>query len=247
MTFESAGSEDHLSANHSSTEEAATVINVDHRIASDHDSIENDHESSQILEASSGAMASCNGSPNEVESSSNLNNLRKTLSKWLRIQRPSSKSKAKKPKQRYRLMGWPPRWVRDQDTKSNQRALPPVPSGHTSPNFNPENDDERVSTPELRPEDFPPGVAYLPDGDDEEPIEFGSKSNIIDFTASIDAVKNVSFHCKKFYLGVFSRINSIHNLKITYICMYVCKFPLTLFNKNFVKTTYLLECFSPVS
>ena len=220
MTFESAGSEDHLSANHSSTEEAATVINVDHRIASDHDSIENDHESSQILEASSGAIASCNGSPNEVESSSNLNNLRKTLSKWLRIQRPSSKTKAKKPKQRYRLMGWPPRWVRDQDTKSNQRALPPVPSGHTSPNFNPENDDERVSTPELRPEDFPPGVAYLPDGDDEEPIEFGSKSNIIDFTASIDAVKNVSFHCKKFYLGVFSRSISIHNVKITEISSY---------------------------
>ena len=39
---------------------------------------------------------------------------------------------------------------------------------------------------------FFPGVAYLPDGDDvEEPLEFGSKSNIIDFTASIEAVKNV--------------------------------------------------------
>ena len=93
---------------------------------------------------------------------------------------------------RYRLMGWPPRWVRDHpDSKSNnQRALPPVPSSGNTDAV--PIQEERVSTPELRPEDFPPGVAYLPDGDDdEEPLEFGSKSNIIDFTASIEAVKNV--------------------------------------------------------
>ena len=116
-------------------------------------------------------------------------------------------------------MGWPPRWVRDQpeSNNSNQRALPPVPSSQTESNRADHipDEDERVSTPELRPEDFPPGkyyfsykrkrvlkkskififfpgVAYLPDGDDvEEPLEFGSKSNIIDFTASIEAVKNV--------------------------------------------------------
>ena len=93
-------------------------------------------------------------------------------------------------------MGWPPRWVRDQpESNSNQRALPPVPSGQSGGSISADHipdEDERVSTPEFRPEDFPPGVAYLPDGDDvEEPLEFGSKSNIIDFTASIEAVKNV--------------------------------------------------------
>ena len=63
-------------------------------------------------------------------------------------------------------MGWPPRWVRDQpeSNNSNQRALPPVPSGQTgasgiSADHIPD-EDERVSTPELRPEDFPPGKHF---------------------------------------------------------------------------------------
>ena len=46
----------------------------------------------------------------------------------------------------------------------------------------------------MQPEDFPPGVAYLPEGeDDDEDHVFESKSDeIIDFAASIETVKNVS-------------------------------------------------------
>ena len=66
---------------------------------------------------------------------------------------------------RSRLMGWPPRWVRDQpeSNNSNQRALPPVPSSQTESNRADHipDEDERVSTPELRPEDFPPGKYYF--------------------------------------------------------------------------------------
>ena len=46
----------------------------------------------------------------------------------------------------------------------------------------------------MRPEDFPPGVAYLPpdDNDDEEEPTFEPSSDgIIDFAASIETVKNV--------------------------------------------------------
>ena len=47
-------------------------------------------------------------------------------------------------------------------------------------------------TPEIRPEDFPPGVAFLPDGDDDDFDEeyFNSKSsNKKDFALTIKTVK----------------------------------------------------------
>ena len=90
MTFESAGSEDNISP----PNEAASTI----RERLSDDSIEKDHESSP----EDGAF--CNGSspkhPSNTSNSnsSNLNNLRKTLAKWLRIQRPTTKSK--KPRHR---------------------------------------------------------------------------------------------------------------------------------------------------
>ena len=118
--------------------------------------------------------------------------------------------------------GWPPRWVRrrsqspSEDNLTNnsqnnkQRALPPVPiqqvgqldepetdtTSHQNQNENIEPDVElnRRITPEIRPEDFPPGVAYLPDGDDDDFDEedFNSKSNNkIDFASTIKTVKNV--------------------------------------------------------
>ncbi len=59
-------------------------------------------------------------------------------------------------------------------------------------------DEDRMSTPELRPEDFPPGVAYLPDGDDDDPEEdFPSKNTMIDFASTIETVKTVSEKKKK--------------------------------------------------
>ena len=92
---------------------------------------------------------------------------------------------------------------------NKQRALPPVPiqqvgqldepeTDTTSHNQNeniiePDVELNRRITPEIRPEDFPPGVAYLPDGDDfEDEEEFNSKSNMIDFASTIKTVKNVS-------------------------------------------------------
>ena len=119
----------------------------------------------------------------------------------------------------FSFTGWPPRWVRrrsqspSEDNLTNnsqnnkQRALPPVPiqqvgqldepeTETTSQNQNIEPDVElnRRITPEIRPEDFPPGVAYLPDGDDDDFDEedFNSKSNNkIDFASTIKTVKNV--------------------------------------------------------
>ena len=68
------------------------------------------------------------------------------------------------------------------------RALPPVPSTAPVPV---EEEHGRPGTPEMQPEDFPPGVAYLPEGEDDDPDVFESKSDIIDFAASIETVKNV--------------------------------------------------------
>lgn len=64
--------------------------------------------------------------------------------------------------------------------------MPPLPVAEES----------RVRTPELRPEDFPPGVAYLPDGDDEDlDSEDNSKSNQnIDFASTIETVKNCDWY-----------------------------------------------------
>ena len=77
------------------------------------------------------------------------------------------------------------------------RALPPVPE--VVPPELPfpveeEEDRGRGRTPEMRPEDFPPGVAYLPDGDDEDDLddEMASKATMIDFASIIETVKSVS-------------------------------------------------------
>ena len=123
----------------------------------------------------------------------------------------------KMPKQR--LVGWPPRWTSRSVSRSNEnkqqqdglnpcthRALPPVPpptsTAHDTNNqglVEPDNLDdralERVRTPEMRPEDFPPGVAYLPEGDDDEPSFKPSSDGIIDFAASLETVKNVRLVC----------------------------------------------------
>lgn len=201
MTFESSGSENHIT-----TSPPDEALETNPRVSEPEKTRQNDinieKKNENVVSSPEHDGATCNGYSSvghntknaPPNSSSNLNNLRKTLAKWLR-----PKNKSKKPTQRSRLMGWPPRWVRDQpeSNNSNQRALPPVPSSQTESNRADHipDEDERVSTPELRPEDFPPGVAYLPDGDDvEEPLEFGSKSNIIDFTASIEAVKNCDWY-----------------------------------------------------
>ena len=120
----------------------------------------------------------------------------------------------------FSFTGWPPRWVRrrsqspSEDNLTNnsqnnkQRALPPVPiqqvgqldepetetTSHQNQNIEPDVELNRRITPEIRPEDFPPGVAYLPDGDDDDFDEedFNSKSNNkIDFASTIKTVKNV--------------------------------------------------------
>lgn len=158
----------------------------------------------------------------------NGNSIRKTIAKWLRLQRPNNSNKSSDVKKqnhgrsRYKLTGWPPRWVRrrsqspSEDNLTNnsqnnkQRALPPVPiqqvgqldeleTDTTSQNENIEPDVElnRRITPEIRPEDFPPGVAYLPDGDDDDFDEedFNSKSNNkIDFASTIKTVKNCDWY-----------------------------------------------------
>ena len=118
----------------------------------------------------------------------------------------------------FSFKGWPPRWVRrrsqspSEDNLTNnsqnnkQRALPPVPIQQVGQldepetettshqNIEPDVELNRRITPEIRPEDFPPGVAYLPDGDDDDFDEedFNSKSNNkIDFASTIKTVKNV--------------------------------------------------------
>ena len=170
-----------------------------------------DHESSQSV-----VGATCNGyvaaaasasAPTRSHSSSsgNLNNIRKTLARWLRLQsRPKSTEMRlhhhRRP--RYKLSGWPPRWLRRRSqspTSHTQRALPPVPPqvAQSPDQVIVRPDNERVSTPELRPEDFPPGVAYLPDGEEDDDIEQSesdSASNIIDFVASIETVKNCDWY-----------------------------------------------------
>ena len=113
------------------------------------------------------------------------------------------------------------------NTQNNkQRALPPVPIQQVGQLDEPETDTcshnqneniiepdvelNRRITPEIRPEDFPPGVAYLPDGDDDDFDEedFNSKSNNkIDFASTIKTVKNVRnnthrFHRKTFDIGI---------------------------------------------
>ena len=76
-------------------------------------------------------------------------------------------------------------------------------------NIEPDVELNRRITPEIRPEDFPPGVAYLPDGDDDDFDEedFNSKSNNkIDFASTIKTVKNVIitiFSCQKQGLVLF--------------------------------------------
>lgn len=113
---------------------------------------------------------------------------------------------------------------------NKQRALPPVPiqqvgqldepeTDTTSHNQNeniiePDVELNRRITPEIRPEDFPPGVAYLPDGDDDDFDEedFNSKSNNkIDFASTIKTVKNVIMilvlcinAIRKMYASLFS-------------------------------------------
>ncbi len=147
-----------------------------------------------------------------------LHNIRRTLSRWLRIQRPKANSEsnsnnsdkmAVKPARR-RLIGWPPRWSTGRsmscgdnhsgENPCSHRALPPVPASSSfgaAAGVHPDGEGgppERVRTPEMRPEDFPPGVAYLPpdDNDDEEEPTFEPSSDgIIDFAASIETVKNV--------------------------------------------------------
>ena len=101
---------------------------------------------------------------------------------------------------------------------NKQRALPPVPIQQVGQLDEPETDTSshnqneniiepdvelnRRITPEIRPEDFPPGVAYLPDGDDDDFDEedFNSKSNNkIDFASTIKTVKNVRNNTHRFH------------------------------------------------
>ena len=129
-------------------------------------------------------------------SNNNVNNIRKTLAKWLRLQKRSPESsQSPRPRPRYKLTGWPPKWVRRRShSPVANRALPPVPqSQELDHDPDRDQDHQRVSTPELQPEDFPPGVAYLPEGEEDDVNVFESKSSdeIIDFAASIETVKNV--------------------------------------------------------
>jgi len=145
--------------------------------------------------------------------SRNVNSIRKTIAKWLRLQRgPHPKSDEKKQnhgRSRYKLTGWPPQWVRQQShspemRSQKQRALPPVPQVTMMeiPAQDPIEDldlmrEARRSTPEIRPEDFPPGVAYLPDGDDsedEQDFNTDSKSKMIDIPSTIKTVKNCDWY-----------------------------------------------------
>ena len=148
--------------------------------------------------------------------SRNVNSIRKTIAKWLRLQRgPHPKSDEKKQnhgRSRYKLTGWPPQWVRQQShspemSSQKQRALPPVPQVTMMEISaqDPIEDLELVSeprsrsTPEIRPEDFPPGVAYLPDGDDdsedEQDFNTNSKSRMpIDIPSTIKTVKNCDWY-----------------------------------------------------
>ena len=105
---------------------------------------------------------------------------------------------------------------------NKQRALPPVPIQQVGQLDEPETDTSshnqneniiepdvelnRRITPEIRPEDFPPGVAYLPDGDDDDFDEedFNSKSNNkIDFASTIKTVKNVRNNTLRFHRKTF--------------------------------------------
>eukprot|EP00093_Oithona_nana_P005287 05287.XXX_62457_61498_1 [CDS] Oithona nana genome sequencing. len=140
-----------------------------------------------------GASATvCNGAtPSTNSSNNNVNNIRKTLAKWLRLQKRNPSSQRRP---RYKLIGWPPKWVRRRSPSPvANRALPPVPPVQSQAE---DERHERVSTPEMQPEDFPPGVAYLPEGeDDDEDHVFESKSDeIIDFAASIETVKNCDWY-----------------------------------------------------
>lgn len=152
------------------------------------------------LDQASSPGAACNESP-PASVAGNLQTIRKTLSRFLRFQRPSLKDGPRKRPQRHKLVGWPPRWVRWRSSSPStapnaQRALPPVPQQPPAASHHEEVEDDRISTPEMRPEDFPPGVAYLPDGDDDpdDHPEFQSSNDIIDFAASIETVKNVIIH-----------------------------------------------------
>ena len=150
---------------------------------------EEDEGNSRLTE--SATSGTCNGAATQAaasSSSNNVNTIRKTLAKWLRLQKSSQ---AHQGRARYKLIGWPPKWVRRRThSPAAGRALPPVPQ--VASQFG-DAEQERVETPELQPEDFPPGVAYLPEGeDDDNPDVFESKSDVIDFAASIETVKNVS-------------------------------------------------------
>ena len=88
----------------------------------------NDHEhihSSQNQSEAGPSTSLCNGKTLTVSqntrNSSNVNSIRKTLAKWLRLQKSSSSKKKNKNntatahnhgRSRYKLAGWPPRWVR---------------------------------------------------------------------------------------------------------------------------------------
>ena len=159
------------------------------------DSVTNEEDNPRLTENPSlPAGAACNGvtaSATASTSNNNVNNIRKTLAKWLRLQKGQPSSQPRQT--RYNLIGWPPKWVRRRThSPAANRALPPVPSAAASQPEE-EEDHERVRTPEMQPEDFPPGVAYLPEGEDDDPDVFESKSDIIDFAASIETVKNVRF------------------------------------------------------
>jgi hypothetical protein len=179
----------------SSTSQSAEALGLSMRLSQ---TLEIGDETAQDQNQAPPEGATCNGCVTQSDPpshSGNLNNIRRTLAKWLRLQRPKP-NETKLPRQRHRLIGWPPSWRRRRRSSPDpnpcgQRALPPVPP---VPPLDQNVEEERVSTPEMRPEDFPPGVAYLPDGeDDDEETNFEHHSGIIDFAASIETVKNVRF------------------------------------------------------
>ena len=92
MTFESSGSENHIT-----TSPPDEALGTNPRVSEPEKTRQNDFIEKND-ESSPEDGAACNGSSghkNAPNSSSNLNNLRKTLAKWLR-----PKNKSKKPKQR---------------------------------------------------------------------------------------------------------------------------------------------------
>lgn len=242
MTIESSSGEDRTSTSPRLSQPGLNPVDqVDDQEISDvlgtlHDHVDHDPSTNVLENTSHSHTSGANGSATTIEvvqppmtshsssntaaTSRNVNSIRKTLAKWLRLQRPNSKNdevkKQNHGRSRYKLTGWPPRWVRRRSqspelrSQQKQRALPPVPQATTTTTAGvaasgsedvdrpaPGADErDRRSTPDpIRPEDFPPGVAYLPDGDDfEDEEEFNSKSNMIDFASTIKTVKNCDWY-----------------------------------------------------